>query len=147
MAAPMTALQYQLRHRMQNKGISANALEKKAGLKPSAVQNILQGRSKRPTALLLQAIAKELNCSMSDLLADTAIPIPQTSSKPKLEWNSDLFVETIKVVEELLSQKNLIVNKEVVLKFADEIYRYCMEGALSHVDRHFATWLIDKYSM
>lgn len=145
----ISALQYQLRHRMLDLGISANALEKRAGLKPSAVQNILQGKSKRPTALLLQAIANELNCSITDLLSEN----PFSSSEIKKEnetqqsneWNSKLYVDAIKIVEELLSQRNIQTTKDVVLKYADEVYRYSADGGLSQLDRRFAAWLIDQY--
>ena len=147
----LSPLQYQLRNRMQDKGISAHALEKSAGLKPSAVQNILQGKSKRPTALLLNAIARELNCSISDLLGESS----STSSKKKVgddfqekiehDWDSKLFVEAIQFVEELLLQKNTRVTKETVLKYADEIYRYSLDSQSGKLDRYFAAWLIDHY--
>lgn len=151
----MSPLQYQLRNRLQHKGISARALEKRAGLKPSAVQNILQGKSKRPTALLLQAIARELNCSISELLGDSTVATQSSQWEEKAsldskegfahEWNSKLYVEAIQIVEELLSQKKVEATKETVLKYADEIYRYSIESQSGKLDRYFATWLIDHY--
>lgn len=147
----MSPLQYQLRNRMQDKGISANALEKRAGLKPSAVQNILQGKSKRPTANLLQAIASELSCSVSDLLNESTATLKEEEylSVPKekipSKWDSKLYVEAIQLVDELLLQKKVKVTKETVLKFADEIYRYSLESKSGQLDRYFANWLVDHY--
>lgn len=140
--AQLSPLQMQLKKRLQDNGLSANALEKRAGLKPSAVQNILQGKSKHPTAVLLQAISKELNCSVSDLLDQNQ---SEKQEKPieKVNWNSKLYVEAIQLVEDLLSKEKIEVTKEVVLKYADEIYRYSLkEGNLDH---RFAQWLIEQY--
>ena len=145
-----SALQHQLRHRMQDKGLSANALEKRAGLKPSAVQNILQGKSKRPAASLLQAIANELNCTIDDILGEPPTP-PQvtTSSKEKSNerWSSQHFVEAIQIVEELLERKGIQVTKEMTLTYADEVYRFSMLKSRSQevvkIDQHFAVWLIN----
>ena len=151
----MSALQYQLRNRMQDQGISANALEKRAGLKQSAVQNILQGKSKRPTALLLQAIARELNCTISELLVeppDNSPPVKKknlipTEEKVEHEWNSKLYMDAIQIVEELLLQKNIEAKKDTILKYADEIYRYSIESKAGKLDRFFAAWLIDHYTL
>lgn len=149
----LSTLQYELRHRMQDKGISANALEKRAGLKPSAVQNILQGKSKRPTALLLQAIANELNCSISDLLGES--PNKEVGleamrldlGKINNSWDSKLYVEAIQIVEELLTKKKISANKETVLKYAEEIYRYSTESQSGQLDHYFASWLVDHYTI
>lgn len=141
----MSALQSQLRNRMQDQGISAHALEKRAGLKPSAVQNILQGKSKRPTALLLQAISRELNCSIQDLLGEGEGVSFIAKEKIFHEWNSKLYVEAIQIVEELLLQKKIEATKGTVLKYSEEIYRYSIESQLGQLDRYFANWLIDHY--
>ena len=144
-----SSLQHQLRHRMQDMGLSANAIEKRAGLKPSAVQNILQGKSKRPAAMLLQAIANELNCSAADLLGET---IPALGSdknmkikeKEKEEWNSRLYVEAIQTVEEILAKNHIKASKEIILKYADEVYRYSLASGKEELDKHFAAWLIQR---
>ena len=147
----MSTLQYQLRHRMQDQGLSANALEKKANLKPSAVQNILQGKSKRPAALLLQAIAKELHCTTADLLGDTSTqlhPGPLSKGGQNEVWSPQLFVEAIKTIEELLAEKGVKASKEATINYADELYKYSLMKSSSaehaKVDHHFASWLINR---
>ena len=61
-------LQTRLRKKIDEAGVSPHALEKQAGLKRSAVQNILYGKSKKPSAEILGAITKILGCSINDLL-------------------------------------------------------------------------------
>lgn len=140
-------LQQQLLHRMQDLGLSANAIEKRAGLKPSAVQNILQGKSKRPAALLLQAIAKELNCTTADLLEELSPASSENvhmKGKEKEEWDSQLYVESIQTVEALLTQNQLKADKANILKYAEEVYRYSLSTGTGKVDHHFAAWLIHR---
>ncbi|MBA3239122.1 MAG: helix-turn-helix transcriptional regulator [Parachlamydiaceae bacterium] len=139
-------LQQQLRQRLKDKGLSANALEKRSGLKASAVQNILQGKSRQPAATLLQTIATELDCSVADLLGET--PKKLFATTPEVtshEWNSKMYIETLHFVEKLLLDKNIDFSKELLLKYANEVYEYSMKGGQSGVDKHFATWLIDQY--
>lgn len=154
MAIPNSSLQLQLRRRLQDKGISANALERRAGLKPSAVQNILQGKSKQPAATLLQAIADELDCSVMDLLGDVVhqdssefASIPQEKEISTSDWNSAMYIEALHTVEKLLTEKNIEFTKDLILKYADEIYKYSMHGDSNSIDIHFATWLVDQYSL
>ena len=63
-----TPIAKQIFTRMRAKNLTFYELQKKAGLKPHAVQNILRGKSQKPSAELLQAIARELGCTIEDLL-------------------------------------------------------------------------------
>src|SRR5438445_761981 len=67
-AKKVSFLQQRLKEKMTAIRISAHALEKQAGLKPSAVQNILHGRSKKPSAEILFAVAKILGCPVDELI-------------------------------------------------------------------------------
>lgn len=59
-----------IKRKMEAEGLTAYALEKRAGLKPSAVNNIIYGKSKNPSIEILKGISKALNCSVSDLIGE-----------------------------------------------------------------------------
>ena len=61
----MSDLKTRIKDKLSQKNISASALEKKAGIRPSTLQNILQGRSKNPSIDVLQAVARSLSCTVS----------------------------------------------------------------------------------
>ena len=59
-----------LKNKISEVGISVHALEKKAGLKQSSIQNILYGKSKKPSFHIMQSIAQALNCTVTELLEE-----------------------------------------------------------------------------
>lgn len=136
-----TPLQKNLRHRLEENNISANALERKAGLKPSAVQNILQGKSKRPAAELLIAISNELGCAVEDLLSEKKDSRDQKGVK---EWIPTLYVNSLRVVQLELERMKVNLEKQEVLALADEVYTYSVRGSTQFADKRFATWLVSK---
>ncbi len=135
----MSQLSKQLKMKMQEKNISANALEKLAGLKPSVVQNILQGKSKNPTIHTLQAIGRALECSLEELLSPASSKPQQTS-----QWNPILYQEAIQIANELFKQRDLHPNKDQAMHFIDEIYNYSILSNYGTIDRRFAEWLVSK---
>lgn len=62
-----TSVAKQISVRMKAKNLSILMLEREAGLKNHAVRNILRGKSKRPSADILQAIADVLGCTVKEL--------------------------------------------------------------------------------
>lgn len=136
-------LQENLRWHLTQKKLSAHSLEKKAGLKPSAVQNILQGKSKRPAASLLQAIASEIGCTIEDLLEDES-PQAHPQNAPTKDWNLKLYANALHTVQALLEKKGLILSKEETLKCVDEIYLYSIKSSEEIVDERFADWLVGR---
>ena len=105
-------LQSQIEQRRKICDLSIQALERKAGLKSSAVRNILNGTSKNPSVHTLRAIADALDCSILDLLGEGDL-YPQkdgdSSPKkgyPKVKWNNDLFVEAATLVGSILQKQN-----------------------------------------
>ncbi len=135
-----TPLQKNLRYQIAEKKMSVHALEKKAGLKPSAIHNILQGKSKRPAAEVLVAVAQELGCSVEDLIREEP-PVPNSSPSSQ-QWSPDLYMNSFKVVQSILSDKISELKKDEVLKIVEEVYLYSAQGGLSLADRRFAEWVI-----
>jgi DNA-binding Xre family transcriptional regulator len=137
-----TPLQKNLKYQLAEKNMSANSLEKKAGLKPSAVQNILQGKSKRPAAELLLAICEELNCSIEDLVNDE--PVKHKTSGPSKGWSPSLYMDALKKIQLALNEKKIEATKQETLELVDELYLYSRQGSLPSADKRFADWLVAK---
>lgn len=136
----MNALQENLKRQLEEKKISANALEKRAGLKPSAVQNILQGKSKRPAAELLQAIANELNCAMEELLSEET----EKKQEKGAGWDLNLYTDALKTVQTIINTKKLSLDKVRTLKLVDEVYLYSVKAKQKTADKTFADWLLSQ---
>lgn len=148
-----------IRKRLNERGLSVHALEKQAGLKPSAVHNILYGRSKNPTAHTLQAIAHALDCSISDLIneenREKFLPLKHKSNdelQPNItykdsafrnEWNIDLYFECSEAVTQLLKKFRIPLPKDKFLDYVEEVYLYS-KGGSNKVDIYFAEWLIKR---
>lgn len=137
-----TVLQKNLRHQIAEKKVSVHALEKRAGLKPSAIHNILQGKSKRPAAEVLIAVAQELGCSVEDLVRENAGASTASSSAQK--WSPDLYMNVFKTVQDIFNKKEIELKKSQVLEIVEEVYLYSVQGSLSVADKRFAEWLINR---
>lgn len=138
-----------IKDKISEAGISVHAFEKKAGLKQSAVQNILYGKSKKPSLHIMQAIAQALDCTVLELMGGKNVTAPlskehQPSLAAESTWNIDLYIETLKTINILAKKKRLFLSKNNMLDCADEIYEYSLKNKKNKPDKHFADWLIDK---
>jgi transcriptional regulator with XRE-family HTH domain len=144
-------LQQRLREKMSEIGISAHALEKQAGLKRSAVQNILHGRSKKPSAQILLAVTKILGCDINELLShhlegytdtrsDTSTP--QTLNDAPMDIG--LYAEAAQVANEIMQSLAIKPAAPQIMHYIEEIYSYSLRSQKSTIDRNFAQWLVNK---
>lgn len=133
------SLSENLRAILQKKGVSINALERTAGVKPGSVQNILYGRSKNPGIETLMAIANALNIDL-DELRDTTSVISQTN----IHWDVLLYTQTIEAVFKVMSSEDFVTNKRDFLECVDKIYEYSKENLKDKVDHIFAKWLLQE---
>jgi len=144
----MNDLSAKLKERMQIQGISAHRLEQEAGLKRSAVQNILHGRSRKPSAEILHAIAKILGCSITDLLGDPSSTISWGSKKATVvdeTLNFRLYDEAVKRTYNVLKKEEQLPSKQKTLEFINEIYQYSIDNKIDAIDMRFASWLAQKW--
>ncbi len=76
----------EIQRRMTLLGKNAKGLSVAAGLNPTAVRDILEERVKNPTARTLEALAKQLGCTVSDLTGETKPKSPPSAvpSDPSL---------------------------------------------------------------
>lgn len=140
-------LQEQIESRMQEKNLNARELERRAGLKISAVRNILSGQSKNPGIEVIAAIAKLLNCSTDELLGLEQGKAKAESTKQKVIsiWDYSLYENCLKEVNNYLSQKNVKPQAEQILLFIREAYIYSLEGKDKKADLRFIKWIIDSH--
>jgi len=144
-----TQIAKQITTRMRAKNLSLSSLEKEAGLKPHAVQNILRGKSKRPSAAILKAVGDVLGCSVNDLLDQHEIYHEEDLSQSKKELLSrkyeypDLFSEIVKFVNEALKHKDNALTIEQFMSCIEEIYLHSLQKDPSKIDKEFAEWWVD----
>ncbi len=145
----MIKIASQIKNRLLERGMSAHALEKHAGLKSSAVQNILNGRSKNPSITIIQAIAQALDCSVHDLIGEVSYENkddnPQINKLSSSPWNLELYLEVFETVTSILKIKKINLSKEKILEIVDEVYLYAQKGNQDKPDAQFAMWIIEKY--
>lgn len=117
-------------------------LEKKAGLKPSAVSNILYNRSKNPSIDTLKAIAKALNCNFGALIED--------SNEQNLGIDPKLALSSLNILVEEINKSQIISYGEVgaddFFKWVLEVYRYSKKNDLQEADSRYAKWVLGKVS-
>lgn len=144
-----STLVQQIEARMRVQGISTMYLEKKAGLKPHAVRNILTGKSKKPSAFHVQAIAEALRCKVEDLL--TTPPFMQTeqndfsreeilTKKYARCLDNRLIEETVEIVDTLLQGKGATVKQFLVC--LKEVYLHSQKDPTT-VNKKYARWFIN----
>jgi transcriptional regulator with XRE-family HTH domain len=149
----MTLLSAKIREIIKEKGISAHALERRAGLKHSAVQNILYGRSKNPSISTLSAIAQTLGCTVSALI-NSSINTPNTSLGPTPseldeafceKWDHELYLASLEVVISVIRKSAKSINREAVIVLVDEVYSYSLINKEKKADCYFAQWLLERH--
>jgi transcriptional regulator with XRE-family HTH domain len=148
-----TSLQKNIKTRLREKNITTNQLEKLAGLKASAVRNILLGRSKNPSANLLLAISEVLECSITDLLGTNESPYISNKNEKKgndsylnqdIPYNKKLILETINTLESCFLELGVKPNAPQFIFCLKEIYLYSIGKHDDKIDKKFAHWLVEN---
>ena len=127
--------------------ITAKSLEKKAGLTPGTVTNILREKTLNPTFNTIHAIANILDCSLYEF--DEA-----KKNSTDLEYllninihcNYDLFIDAIRTVELYLEKYSLKIDFKKILQIVLEIYVYSFKKDKDavNVDKNFCEWFIEN---
>lgn len=137
-----------IKEKMQEQRLSASELERLAGLKVSAVKNILYGHTKEPKASTLQAIAEVLGCTVQDLMGKDTPEVLSTNTKKTPLQNPQLLFETSKILHQLIADENNNQNLtlEDALEFQKDNYLYSIENNSGKIDKGFSQWLFKKIS-
>ena len=141
-----TYLQNQIKTRMKSKNLTVYSLEKRAGLKRSAVRNILDGFSQKPSAECLKAIAEALECTLNDLVGPTEyVPIAGiNATRCSYPWDEVLYIDSIKAASFALDEAGTLLQYNQVLNLASETYKYSVDKGTNEIDKDFTKWLARK---
>lgn len=137
-----TALQENIKRQLHAKNMTAAELERRTGI-PHAVVNILHGRSKNPSIKTAQAIAKELGCSVEELLAED-FRLHQDNTKKQDIWNAQLYATVFQIVNDQIQKLKLQPSPEIVGEWLTEVYKYSLSSPDLSVDQRFVQWLLER---
>lgn len=142
----MNNLGKKIKEILNEQNVSASALERKAGIGPSSLQNILQGRVKNPSLEIIKAIASALGYTVSELLGETSKPSHILAILKDKEWNQQLYLNVIKTVLAAYEQQDIKADKIEILEAIENIYDYCLKYDKKKPDRDFVEWTIIQKS-
>jgi len=129
-----------IKKKLVEHNISASALERKAGIRPSTLQNILLGRSKNPSIEVLQAVALALSCTVSELLGENHA-LPETLLKAE-KWTPETYANATQAVWNACKKRQLTLSKKAFFQAVEQIYAYCAQYDRVNVDKDFADWIV-----
>ncbi|OJW51121.1 MAG: hypothetical protein BGO67_12390 [Alphaproteobacteria bacterium 41-28] len=132
--------------------LSVRDLERLAGLKRSAVSNILEGKIKKPSLDTLRAIAKALNCSLTEFLEleelETSVRLHFPLSPPQEQINFPvhlpLLYETMDILSHCFKNNNYDPNLDLFLQCVKRVYIYALGNGENKIDPKFAEWVVDS---
>lgn len=130
-------MQENIKRQLHVKNMTAAELERRTGI-PHAVVNILHGRSKNPSIKTARAIAKELGCSVEELLAE------DLNIKKNSTWNQELYAKVCDVVLSQIQILQLQPTPKIVGMWLEEVYAYSIESPELTVDQRFVNWLLER---
>lgn len=107
----------------------------------------MTGAIKNPGVHTVAKIAKELNCSIDELIGRNvkSSKVKEDVQEPeKLKFDRKLVFETTDVVLNLLEEKQKVKFEEF-LSIAKEVYQYNLEKNSDIADEHFTKWFIKHF--
>lgn len=131
------AIQENIKRQLQAKNMTAAELERRTGI-PHAVVNILHGRSKNPSIKTAQAIAKELGCTVEELLAEEATKLQDAA------WVPELYAAVFNAVYKEILTLNLHPTPEQVGNWITDVYNYALGSKEQKVDLRFVQWTLQR---
>lgn len=142
-----TALKKKIQRAIEDADISVLEFERRAGVRQSAVSNILYGRSTNPSSKLLQAIANEIGCTFESLLN----PNEKSSGKGKKgsskTWKVNIMIakKAMNEMVRLTSEMNIDVtsNSKEFFDCVREVHDYSVSHDKNDIDYKFAQWIVD----
>jgi transcriptional regulator with XRE-family HTH domain len=134
-----------IRTLIDEKNLSVQGLEKKAGLSINSIRNILTGHSKKPSAEHLLAISRVLGCSIGELLDEeisnrSQSPLFKELTFANLELLEKIFLYIVSFHNE---RKKPLTNKELY-DATEKIYIYLIKNNKGDFDKDFADWYLDS---
>lgn len=134
-----------IRELIDEKNLSVQGLEKKAGLSINSIRSILTGHSKKPSAEHLLAISKVLGCSIGELLDEELSNRTQRPIFKELTFTHTELLEEIFLYIVRFYKKNTkpLTNKELY-DATEKIYLYLVKNNEGDFDKDFSDWYLDS---
>ena len=136
-----------LAKKLEEQKISRNAFATKIGINQSSFSRIMTGDIKNPGVHTVAKIAKELNCSIDELIGREvkgSLVKEDTTVSEKLKFDRKLVFDTTDAVLNLLEAKQNVKFEEF-LNIAREVYQYNLEKNSNVTDEHFTKWFIKHF--
>lgn len=131
-----------LEQEMGKQGWQATALARKANLHEHAVFHFLNKKTRNVKKL--QAIAAVLGKDISYFLTPEEEVKGSTFAQDDIPYNGELVREAMKIVEEIMQEKNIPLSKSLVDNFTQTVYRHSQrkehDGGIS---REYALGVIE----
>lgn len=139
-----SALKRNIKTQLERNRLSISELERRAGLKPSAVRNILDGRSKKPNIEMLRAIAKQFDQGVDALISEEEDALTGTneSSKSKYGFDTILYHDVFHELTRMIGENNIKVTIDEFQSYAKQVYDYCIESELTFIDKRFVKYTL-----
>ncbi len=138
----MSSLSKKIKELLNEQNISASALEKKASIGSSSLQNILQGRVKNPSIDIIKSIANALGYTVSELLEETSESDRFINLFKEKNWNQKLYLNILKNIVDIYENNSLKVTKLNILETVESIYDYCIQYNKPLPDKEFIEWTV-----
>ncbi len=139
-------LQANIKHRINKIGLSVSELERISGLKQGSIQNILLGRSKNPGIEIISALAKELGCSIEELIYSSSKLTKQKELNKQtlknLPWEPDLFINASIFVKDYIAKNKIKATLDKIIECVQEIYAYSIDDNSTTIDQKFGEWIV-----
>lgn len=114
---------------MKEKGWNGKTLAERSGQKMSAIYNILAGRSRKPSADKVEAIARAFGVTTAQILYGTV-------EKPVFSeagfWDGVLYAESAMLIKDILKRRKIHFadkkeEKDRVMYYAQRVYKYAQK--------------------
>lgn len=138
-------LSNRLKKKMEERSLSINALEKKAGVRPCSVQNILYGRSKSPGINTLKSIAQALGCNLIDLIGEEEqAGNINGSNNLNEECDIDLLFSVVQTLKTIIATEKVTLSYRNILECIQYSYDYSQFKKQNNADDVYTHWLVNK---
>lgn len=140
----MSDLRMQLKKKLLEHNMKASTLEKKAGIRPSSLQNILQGRSKNPSIEILKLAASALNCTVSELLGEQNQYSELSQLQNESSWDQQTYLYVIEQTAKVCRAHKIPLSKLEFLKAVEQIYTYSQNYQKNKLDADLIDWMLKR---
>lgn len=136
---------------MKEKGWNGKTLAERSGQKMSAIYNILAGRSRKPSADKVEAIARAFGVTTAQILYGTMDkPVfANDSNFDAAHWDGVLYSDCLVLVRSICRRKKVLFSnpkqeKDRLMYYAQRVYKYAQKSREAFPNEVFADEIISE---